>query len=159
MDLSYPLFYMEKQTKIFIVGGILVITILSIIIFRRRIPKLIWPVTGRITSEFGEKRSTGTHTGIDIAAPTGTPILAPADGTIERTFSNSIGGNQIIIEHAAGLKTGYAHLSTTDVKPGQRVRRGQQIGRVGNTGRSTGPHLHFSVTLLGIRQNPRDFIV
>ncbi len=150
---------METKTKVFIVGGILALTIVLIVVFRRRIPKLIWPVTGRITSEFGEKRSTGTHTGIDIAAPTGTPILAPADGTVESTFFNSIGGNQIIIEHSAGLKTGYAHLSRTDVKPGQRVRRGQQIGRVGNTGRSTGPHLHFSVTLLGIRQNPRDYLV
>lgn len=152
---------METKTKIIIVGILLVISIVSYIILKRTDPKLSWPIEGqrRITSEFGEKRSTGTHSGLDIAAPTGTHILAPASGVVQSVFSNAVGGNQIVIEHTESLKTGYAHLSKFDVKKGDKVKRGQKIGEVGNTGRSTGPHLHFTVTFLGIKQNPRDYLV
>jgi len=150
---------METKTKILVVGFLCAGIWIGILIFRRRSVKLVWPLIGRITSEFGERRTTGTHTGIDIAAKAGTPIQAPADGQVERVFYNSVGGNQLLIRHLGGLQTGYAHLSKTLVKAGQRVKQNQVIGTVGNTGRSTGPHLHFTVTHLGIKQNPRDYLV
>ena len=152
---------METKTKVIVIIVLLVTSIISYILLRRTNPKLSWPIEGqrRITSEFGEKRTTGTHSGLDIAAPTGTPILAPAGGVVQSVYYNAVGGNQLIIEHTDSLKTGYAHLSKTDVKKGDKVKRGQKIGEVGNTGRSTGPHLHFTVTFLGIKQNPRDYLV
>ena len=151
---------METKTKILVVGGIaFAISWLGILVFRRRALRLVWPVMGRITSEFGEKRTTGIHSGIDIAAPMGTQVLAPAKGKVEQVFYNSVGGNQVLISHFGGFQTGYAHLSKTLVKVGQQVKQNQVIGAVGNTGRSTGPHLHFTVSHLGIKQNPRDYFV
>jgi murein DD-endopeptidase MepM/ murein hydrolase activator NlpD len=98
------------------------------------------------------------HSGIDFKGPTGTPILAAADGRITSAGVQSGYGNCIEITHANGLVTRYAHLSGFDVSVGQQVRRGVQIGRMGSTGRSTGSHLHFEVRLNGQAINPNTFL-
>lgn len=107
---------------------------------------LLWPVQGGgiISSLFGPRHER-MHKGLDIAAPTGTPILAAADGRV--TYADWAGtyGMLVVIDHGKGLVTRYAHASAIHVQPGQRVRAGQHIADVGSTGRSTGPHLHFEV--------------
>ncbi len=112
----------------------------------------LWPVPGyhQVTSGFGPRNAplagaSTMHNGIDIAAPIGARVVAPWDGTVKSVYSNAGGGNQLIIEHDNGHRTGYAHLDSTLVAPGQRVTRGQDVAKVGNTGNSTGPHLHFTV--------------
>lgn len=87
--------------------------------------------------------SRGYHTGLDFAAPSGTPVFAALAGKVVEAGWAGAYGNNIVIEHANGLKTRYAHLSSTSVGKGDKVTRGQRIGAVGNTGNSTGPHLHF----------------
>lgn len=112
----------------------------------------LWPVPGyhQVTSKFGPRTAptagaSSIHNGIDIAAPIGTPVVAPWDGIVAKVYSNAAGGNQLIIDHDNGYRTGYAHLSRALVQVGDRVTRGQQVAEVGNTGHSTGPHLHFTV--------------
>lgn len=119
---------------------------------------MLTPVNGKITSRFGDARSTAPHNGLDIAAPLGTPIIAPLKGIVTANYNNSKGGNQLLILHTNGITTGYAHLQTSLVKVGETVKRGQTIAKVGNTGQSTGPHLHFTVTKLGVKQNPENYI-
>lgn len=118
-----------------------------------------WPLTGRLSSPFGLKRFFNgkprrPHGGIDIAAPEGTPILAPADGVVIETGNYFFNGNSVFMEHGLGLQTFYAHMSRIDVKPGERISQGQVIGAVGQTGRVTGPHLHWSVGLNATWVNP-----
>lgn len=109
-----------------------------------------WPVTGRITQRFWAH-----HPGIDIAAPMGTPIRASDAGTIVLAGWDTTGyGNMILVSHGNGYFTRYAHLSTMDVRVGDVVQKGQQIGRVGSTGRSTGPHLHFEIISHGVHVDP-----
>jgi hypothetical protein len=104
-----------------------------------------------VVSRFGEARSEGgdspgaRHAGIDMRAPTGTPVLAAADGVVLRTGSAAHAGRLVVLGHASGLATAYYHLSRIEVAPGQAVRRGEVIGRVGATGNATAPHLHFGV--------------
>jgi murein DD-endopeptidase MepM/ murein hydrolase activator NlpD len=98
------------------------------------------------------------HSGLDFKGPTGTPILAAADGKITSAGVQSGYGNCIEITHANGLVTRYAHLSGFNVSLGQDVKRGVQIARMGSTGRSTGSHLHFEVRLNGQAINPRKFL-
>lgn len=120
--------------------------------------------TGWLTSNFGYRHSPFTglrefHKGLDVAAPTGTPIYAPADGTV--TYSGTRGrlGKAIIINHGHGLTTRYGHCSDLERKKGERVKRGDVIARVGNTGRSTGPHLHYEVRLHGVQVDPKKYIL
>ena len=124
----------------------------------------IWPVHGWITSPFGHRISpfTGTlqmHEGIDICARLGTPIKATADGIIIYSGWKPDYGKNIVIDHGYGYRTHYAHLSKIYVHHGQRVRRGEIIGTVGNTGRSTGPHLHYEVLVNGIPVNPKKYLL
>ncbi|MEG2069912.1 MAG: M23 family metallopeptidase, partial [Bacteroidales bacterium] len=115
-----------------------------------------------ITSGFGRRyhpilKTLRPHTGIDIAAPRGTPIYATADGVVSREDAGSGYGTTVIINHGYSYQTLYAHMSKKAVKPGQKVTRGQLIGYVGNTGLSFGPHLHYEVLKNGIPVNPVHF--
>ncbi len=123
----------------------------------------IWPLRGRVTSEFGPRRSPFTgrgefHDGIDIAAPRGTPVYATADGKVEVAVYRRGIGNHIIIDHGYGFQTLYGHLSGFAVSRGERVYKGQLVGYVGNTGMSTGPHLHYTVYVHGVAVNPREYM-
>ena len=125
----------------------------------------ISPVRGWVTSKFGYRISPFTgkralHKGIDIAAPVGTPIRAPADGVAIFSGAKAGFGNFVMIAHyGSGIVTGYGHNSQNMVRAGQKVSRGDQIGSVGMTGRSTGPHLHYEVWVNGQPTNPRKFIL
>jgi murein DD-endopeptidase MepM/ murein hydrolase activator NlpD len=114
----------------------------------------IWPTRGRVSSEFGSRWGR-LHAGIDISAPTGTPIWAAKAGEVIFAGQQSGYGNVVIIAHGGGLTTLYGHQSRIGVRDGQVVRQGQVIGQVGNTGRSTGPHLHFETRYGGTPRNPR----
>ncbi|MGQ9654707.1 MAG: peptidoglycan DD-metalloendopeptidase family protein [Thermodesulfobacteriota bacterium] len=124
----------------------------------------IWPTQGWLTCGFGYRQSPFTglrefHRGVDVSAKPGTPVIAPADGLVVETGNDPDYGNIIRLDHGLGYKTFYAHLSETVVKKGQRVHRGQMIGNVGNTGRSTGPHLHYEVHLNGTAMNPLRYVL
>lgn len=98
------------------------------------------------------------HEGIDFVAPLGTPIVAAADGVVLLAEFHPEFGNMIDIDHGDGLTSRYAHLSRLEVAPGRLVKHGERIGTLGSTGRSTGPHLHFEVRMLGVAQNPAPFL-
>ncbi len=98
------------------------------------------------------------HEGVDFPTDVGTPVIVAAAGVVLSAERHPEYGNLLEIDHGNNLTTRYAHLSTILVKPGAVVRRGQKIGEVGNTGRSTGPHLHFEVRLHGQAQNPNQFL-
>ncbi|MBW7956829.1 MAG: M23 family metallopeptidase [Deltaproteobacteria bacterium] len=124
----------------------------------------IWPAKGWVTSRFGSRISPFTgaphhHAGIDIANSIGTPVIAPADGIVVKAAKEANLGRAVVISHGYGIKTTYGHLSETFVAVGQRVKRGAKIGTIGNSGRSTGPHLHYSVSLNGINVNPEKYIL
>ena len=115
------------------------------------------PTRGRLTSPFG-MRGGRRHTGIDIANATGTPITASDAGRVSFAGSRGAYGRLVIIDHENGYQTYYAHMNTISVSSGERVHKDQQIGTVGSTGRSTGPHLHFEVRKNGTPVNPRSYV-
>jgi murein DD-endopeptidase MepM/ murein hydrolase activator NlpD len=115
------------------------------------------PTSGEVTSGFGPRWGT-RHEGIDIAAGTGAPIRAATDGVVRKASWYGGYGNAVIIEHGGGVRTLYGHASQLLVRPGERVTAGQVIARVGSTGDSTGPHLHFEVEVGGKRVDPRPWL-
>jgi murein DD-endopeptidase MepM/ murein hydrolase activator NlpD len=127
------------------------------------IPSLI-PVEGvKTTSGFGMRDhpvigGRRAHKGIDLAAPTGTPVYAPADGVVARAEWFSSYGLYIQVEHGGELETRFAHLSRLNVAAGQFVKKGDLIGFIGSTGRSTGPHLHYEVRVAGVAVNPLPYM-
>jgi murein DD-endopeptidase MepM/ murein hydrolase activator NlpD len=121
---------------------------------------MLKPVDGPYSSAFGLKRffngqARKPHSGIDIAAPEGAPIMSPADGTIALTGDFFFNGNSVFIDHGQGLISMMCHLSRIDVKEGDVVKQGDLLGAVGKTGRATGPHLHWTVSLNNARVNPK----
>ena len=124
----------------------------------------IKPADGKISSKYGTRtdpfsKKQKFHSGIDIAAKKGTPIYAAADGVINKSDFNKSGyGNLIIIDHGNDIGTWYAHLNERLVSKNKKVKKGELIGKVGSTGNSTGPHLHFEVRKGGNTLNPEDFL-
>jgi len=123
----------------------------------------LWPVKGWVTSEFGMRRSpfrSGVefHKGLDISTRFGKEVIAPADGLVIHSGYGPQEGNYIKIDHGHGFGTVYLHLARTTVKQGTRVNRGDVIGYVGDTGRSTGPHLHYAVLVNNVEVNPRKYL-
>jgi murein DD-endopeptidase MepM/ murein hydrolase activator NlpD len=124
----------------------------------------ISPTKGWVTSAFGYRTSPFTgnrefHRGLDIAGRMGTPIVAPADAEVRFVGRQRALGNTVILRHGFGVETIYGHLSEMVVKRGQKVKRGERIALMGNTGRSTGPHLHYQVDINGVAANPQNYIL
>ncbi len=122
-----------------------------------------WPVKGWLTSSFGMRNSPFSgklkmHEGLDIASRTGTPVYATADGIVSRAETAAGYGKMVVIDHGYGFKTLYGHNSKLFVKVGQRVKRGDKIAAVGNTGTSTGSHVHYEVRLNGVPLNPKKYL-
>lgn len=128
-----------------------------------RIPS-IWPVQGWVTSGYGMRHDPFTgrrevHEGLDIVAPSGTGIVAPADGRVAFAGWKSGWGRVVEIDHGNGIRSFYGHCRALYVKPGARVRRGDRIAAVGSSGRSTGSHLHYGVKRNGVWVNPRSYVL
>lgn len=124
----------------------------------------LWPARGWVTSDFGIRTDPYTsertmHRGLDIANEIGTVVVAPSDGVVIFDGTEGGYGNVLVLDHGYGVRTRYGHLSKILVKLGDKVKRGQQVAAVGNTGRSTGPHLHYEVRINGIPEDPRKFIL
>jgi murein DD-endopeptidase MepM/ murein hydrolase activator NlpD len=126
------------------------------------IPSL-WPVRGRLTEGFGQRLDPFSgegvfHSGVDISTPYGTRVESPSDGMVIQAGIDSGYGNRIVLDHGFGLMTKYGHLSKINVVVGQEVKRGQVIGAVGMTGRTTGPHLHYEVIVNETPVNPMKYL-
>ncbi len=123
-----------------------------------------WPAHGRISGVYGSQRIMGgvpkaPHLGLDVAAPPGAPVTAPADGTVRLAHGPFLlEGNLIMLDHGHGLVSAFLHLSRIDVKEGQHVARGAPLGLVGMTGRATGPHLHWALSWHAARLDPALFV-
>lgn len=123
-----------------------------------------WPLRGRISGVYGSQRIyNGTprspHSGLDVAAPTGTPLRAPAPGLV--TFARPdlyLTGGTVLVDHGHGVSSNFLHLSRLDVKVGDRVEAGQVIGAVGATGRATGPHMHWGMNWFDVRVDPQPLL-
>jgi murein DD-endopeptidase MepM/ murein hydrolase activator NlpD len=123
----------------------------------------MWPVEGRVASSFGERQDPingegAFHTGIDIDAPYGTPVRAAADGDVSGAAMGAGYGREVVLDHGHDVSTIYGHLSAIAVVPGQHVTRGQVIGYVGQSGRATGPHLHYEVRVHNVPVNPYKYL-
>lgn len=122
-----------------------------------------WPVRGTVNSEFGRRLSPWSgapefHNGIDISVERGTPVKAPAPGTVVFAGAQAEYGNTVILDHGNDLKSLYGHLQKIQVAQGQRVERGQVFALAGNTGKSTGPHVHYEILVKGQGVNPRGYL-
>lgn len=133
--------------------------------FESVVPRPLWkgrflePVRGRISGRFGSRRiingqPRSPHSGEDVAAPEGTPVAAMNHGIVRLTINHFFTGKGVIVDHGLGLFSMYFHLSAVDVEQNQTIQKGQIIGKVGSTGRATGPHLHWGVRLNGARVDP-----
>ncbi len=126
--------------------------------------KFTWPLTGTVTTEFGTRRryqgsqTYEYHGGLDIAAPEGTPVYAPAAGRVVFSDLVQVRGNLVILDHGMGVHTAYLHMARRDVAVGAEVQPGDKIGEVGSTGLSTGPHLHWEVRVYTVAVNPLQWI-
>jgi murein DD-endopeptidase MepM/ murein hydrolase activator NlpD len=123
----------------------------------------LWPVEGRVTSSFGEREDPfngegAFHSGVDIATTYGTPVHSPADGVVVSAAFSSGYGREVVIDHGHGVRTIYGHLSGFAVVPGQEVKRGAVIAYVGDSGRSTGAHLHYEVRIHDQPVNPHKYL-
>lgn len=121
------------------------------------------PVNGPLSSRFGVRRffngeERNPHSGLDFAVPAGTPVKTPANGKVILTGSYFFNGNTVFVDHGQGFISMFCHLSKIDVKPGQVLSRGAVVGKVGSTGRATGPHMHWNVSLNDARVDPAIFI-
>lgn len=124
----------------------------------------LWPVQGRITGSFGERIDPFSgegafHRGVDISAEIGTRIVAPADGVVEYADLMNGYGRTVMVDHGNGISTLYGHLSGFAVSPGEQVHRGDTLGYVGSSGRSTGPHLHYEVRIFNTPVNPHKYLL
>jgi murein DD-endopeptidase MepM/ murein hydrolase activator NlpD len=123
----------------------------------------LWPVEGRVASSFGQREDPingegAFHSGIDIDAPNGTPVRATGDGEVSGASMGAGYGREVVLDHGHDLRTVYGHLSAIAVIPGQHVTRGQVIGYVGQSGRATGPHLHYEVRVRNVPVNPHKYL-
>jgi murein DD-endopeptidase MepM/ murein hydrolase activator NlpD len=123
----------------------------------------LWPLVGKVTSSFGQREDPfngegAFHAGIDISASFGEPIHATADGVVEFADRTSGYGREVVLDHGHGIKTVYGHMSGFAVSAGDQVRRGQVIGYVGLSGRSTGPHVHYEVRIQNVPVNPHKYL-
>ena len=121
------------------------------------------PVNGPLSSRFGVRRffngeERNPHAGLDFAVPAGTPIKTPANGKVILVGNYFFNGNTVFVDHGQGFISMFCHMSKIDVKPGQTLSRGAVIGRVGSTGRATGPHMHWNISLNDARVDPAIFI-
>lgn len=124
----------------------------------------IRPVKGWVSSRFGYRESPFTgrrefHRGLDIATRSGTPIVSPADGIVTFAARKGLMGNMVTMDHGFGMVTRYGHIKKILKKKGERVKRGETIALVGNTGRSTGPHVHYEIRLNGVAVNPMNYFL
>ncbi|MFP5223497.1 MAG: M23 family metallopeptidase [Acidobacteriota bacterium] len=122
-----------------------------------------WPVRGVISSEFGMRLSPFAgqeefHRGVDIMAPAGSPVRAPAPGRVSFAGEDAEGSLAVVLDHGGGYMTTFSHMQRVEVKPGESLQRGQDIGAVGQEGRSTGPHLHYEVRLHGVPVDPKKYL-
>ena len=135
------------------------------ILRKRGYTPTIWPVDGTLEGGFGGRRNPfggpgyEFHTGQDIEAPMGAPVVAGASGKISFVGWQNGYGQLVVVDHGGGLTTRYGHLSHIDVDSGQQVSRGQLVGKVGSTGRSTGPHLHYEVRINDAPVNPLEYLL
>ena len=125
--------------------------------------RMLKPVEGIISSEFGVRRfindePRNRHIGLDIAAEEGTPLFSPLEGKVILIGNFFYKGNVVYVDHGNGLVSSFSHLSAIDVKEGQKVSSRELLGRVGSTGRVTGPHVHWEVSFLGVPINPAIFL-
>ena len=134
-------------------------------VYKKRLwtPPFIWPVKGKIISAFGLRRilngePRSQHRGVDLRAPYGTPVKATNSGRVALVRDCYLSGRTVIIDHGGGLYSLYAHLSRVYVLPGQYVKKGQVIGLSGKSGRATGPHLHWGMSYLGVRIDPKELM-
>jgi murein DD-endopeptidase MepM/ murein hydrolase activator NlpD len=135
--------------------SLLPVVLIAVLIGGCSIPR--WPVDGVMTSPYGVRMRSGSptlHHGVDVAAPTGTPVRAMKSGRVEFAGGRGSYGLTVIMTHGSNVRTLYAHLSRIDVRAGDQVRGGTVIGAVGQTGNATGPHLHFEVFRWGRVEDP-----
>jgi len=137
--------------------GTIIAALAALLLFTGATAKrFLSPVRGRISSKYGQ-RASGFHNGVDIAVPVGTKVKAPLAGTVARIYTTERGGKQMIIEHANGYRSGYAHLSKFYFGKGAKVGKGKVIAESGRTGNVTGAHLHFSWRKDGEYKNPAKY--